>query len=301
MQLRPNAPGPLSERSSAHNPPCLYSSTATNPYTSPHGHRTAGVSAHHGTAPNVPVNKAPSHVNRELPNPAGTDSMTMVSTEREAAQEYFGSSCAGSFTRQIKAAMDARLGVPPDKPTPPTTPHRQGRKRGNLDYTLPPRRTADRLVGVYWFYVDPLYPFVDRQKWESTYESLFIGTAITSDERIFVATLNAIFALSTQLVESLDSEQRNSASDAYFRKAQELLDPNLWDPRSLDLVQFLLLMSQYLQSSSCPHQTWMVVGAAVRTAQSLGLHLPETSSEVANERERELLWKVWYGCVLMDR
>ena len=197
--------------------------------------------------------------------------------------------------------MDARLGVPPDKPTPPTTPHCQGGKRGNLDYNLPPRRTADRLVGVYWLYVDPLYPFLDRRKWESTYESLFAGTAITSDEGTFVATLNAIFALSTQLVESLDSEQRNSASDAYFRKAQELLDLNLWDSRSLDLVQFLLLMSQYLQSSSCPHQTWMVLGAAVRTAQSLGLHLPETSSEVTNERERELLWKVWYGCVLMDR
>lgn len=227
--------------------------------------------------------------------------MTMVSAESEGTQQYFGSSSAGSFTRQIKAAMDARFGVPPDKPMPPSTSHRQGRKAGCLEYTLPPRRTADRLVGVYWLYADPLYPFLDRKKWEDTYESIFTGTPITSDERIFVATLNAIFALSTQLVESLESDQRDSTSDAYFHKAQELLDLNLWDPRSLELVQCLLLMSQYLQSSSCPHQTWMVVGAAVRTAQSLGLHLPETSAEVEDGRERELWRRVWYGCVLMDR
>lgn len=43
------------------------------------------------------------------------------------------------------------------------------------------------------------------------------------------------------------------------------------------------------------------MGAAVRTAQSLGLHLPETSAEVEDERERELWRRVWYGCVLMDR
>ena len=248
-----------------------------------------------------PVEKAPSHANGELPNPAGTDSMTMVSAETEATQQYFGGSSAGSFTRQIKAAMDARLGVPPEKPAPPTTPRHQGGKKGNLDYTLPPRRTADRLVGAYWLYVDPLYPFLDRQRWESTYESIFTGTPITSDERIFVATLNAIFALSTQLMESISPDQRDSASDAYFHKAQELLDLNLWDPRSLELVQCLLLMSQYLQSSNCPHQTWMVVGAAVRTAQSLGLHLPQTSAEVTDGRERELWRRVWYGCVLMDR
>ena len=227
--------------------------------------------------------------------------MTMLSAGSESMQQYFGSSSAGSFTRQIKAAMDARLGVSPDRPTPLETSRRQGGKAGSLEYTLPPRRTADRLVRVYWLYVDPLYPFLDRKEWEDTYESIFAGTPITSNKRIFVATLNAIFALSTQLVESLESDQRDSASGAYFHKAQELLDLNLWDPRSLELVQCLLLMSQYLQSSSCPHQTWMVVGAAVRTAQSLGLHLPETSAEVEDERERELWRRVWYGCVLMDR
>lgn len=237
-----------------------------------------------------PIGKEPHRASGELPKPAGTDSMTMLPAESEITQQYFGSSCAGSFTRQIKAAMDARLGVPPEKPIPSATSPRQGGRSGSLDYTLPPRRTADKLVEVYWLYVDPLYPFLDRKKWEHTYDSIFAGTPIPSDERIFVASLNAIFALSTQLVESLESEHRDSASNGYFHKAQELRDLNLWDPRSLELEQCRLLMSQYLQSSSCPHQTWMVVGAAVRTAQSLGLHLPETSAEVVDVREREL-WR----------
>lgn len=249
-------------------------------------------------------------VKGELPALSGIDSMTTVLEDGESTQQYFGSSSAGSFTQRIKVAIDAKLGVHTPTSTggmamattttTATTSTGQAPSGGTIDYTLPPRRTADRLVGVYWFYVDPLYPFLDRAQWEQAYEGIFAGAPMAGDERLFVTTLNVIFALSTQLLESLDSEHRDDSSDAYFRKAQDLLRLNLWDPGSLELVQCLLLMSQYLQSTSFPHQMWMVVGAAVRTAQSLGLHLAETTEKVELQR-RELSRRLWYGCVLMDR
>ncbi|KAI1045989.1 hypothetical protein LB505_013872 [Fusarium chuoi] len=74
-----------------------------------------------------------------------------------------------------------------------------------------------------------------------------------------------------------------------------------WEPGSLELVQCLLVTSQYLQSTYNPHQTWMVIGSAIRMAQGLGLHLPETSANRPDPGERELLRRIWYGCVLMDR
>lgn len=232
--------------------------------------------------------------------------MTTVLEDGESTPQYFGRSSAGSFTQQIKAAIDARLGVPVAKSvgadhSTPSHPTARGLDGGGLDYTLPPRRTADRLVGTYWVYADPLYPFIDREKWEDVYEGIFAGTPISANERIFVSTLNVMFALSTQLIESLRPEQRDDSSREYFRKAQDLLRLNIWDPGSVELVQCLLLMAQYLQSTDNPHQTWMVVGSAVRTAQSLGLHLPETTADLADPRERELLRRLWHGCVLMDR
>lgn len=249
-------------------------------------------------------NSTPSRpVKGEPPSPSGIDSMTTVLEDGEHTQQYFGSSSAGSFTQRIKSAIDAKLGVSTASDTGGTLPATTLGPTpavGALEYTLPPRRTADRLIGVYWYYVDPLYPFLERRNFEQTYERLFTGTPVNVDERIFVTTLNVMFALSTQLLESLEQEYRDDSSNLYFRKAQDLLPLNLFNPGSLELVQCLLLMSQYLQCTNCPHQMWMVVGAAVRTAQSMGLHLSQTS-DVGDVQKREILRRLWYGCVLMDR
>ena len=75
---------------------------------------------------------------------------------------------------------------------------------------------------------------------------------------------------------------------------------NLRKEGSIDLVQCLLLMSQYLQCTNQPHQTWVTVGSAVRIAQSLSLHLTgvrSTPGDVSVAFKR----RVWQSCVIMDR
>jgi hypothetical protein len=276
--------------------------------------------AHAAPAPDAGFG-VPSPASGHAPSVAGEsqiDSMTTVVEEGTSTAQYFGSSSAGSFTKQIKAAIDARLGKSPQ--AAPSSSHNNNRASfaataspGSRDagtnwniaddpnYVLPGRRQADHLMDLYWHYVDTLYPFLDREKWGRYYANMFAGTPLGTDERIFVSTLNIIFALSTQLIESLRPEQRDESSRVYFQRAQALMRLSLWEPGSLELVQCLLLMSQYLQTTSNAHQTWMVVGAAVRTAQSLGLHLPETSAGIADPVERELVRRLWHGCVLMDR
>jgi hypothetical protein len=241
-------------------------------------------------------------------SPSVVDSMTTVLEDGAQNHEYFGGSSAGSFTRQIKAAIDARLGS--------SIQDIRGRRLalfgislqspGNTgitetDYVLPSRKQADHLLELYWYYVDPLYPFLIRQNFEVSYHAIFAGTSIEADERIFVSTLNVIFALSSQLQESLKPQQREEVSRSYFIRAQDLLKYSLWDTGSVELVQCLLLMGQYLQSTNNPHQTWMVVGSAVRIAQGLGLHLPETSMELQSKDERDLVQRIWHGCILLDR
>ncbi|GKT47719.1 sorbicillinoid biosynthetic cluster transcription factor sor3 [Colletotrichum spaethianum] len=233
--------------------------------------------------------------------------MTTVREDGMVTGEYFGSSSAGSFTNQIKTAIDARLGSAMENRGVrsslfrPTLPPSGGGPAGQADYVLPARKQADHLMDLYWYYVDPLYPFLDQQRFEHSYKALFAGTSIDADERIFVSILNIIFALSTQLIESMPADQRDSFSQRYFKRAQDLLQLSLWDTGSIELIQCLLIMSQYLQSTNNPHQTWMIIGSAVRIAQGLGLHLPETSSELSNESEKDLVKRIWHGCLLMDR
>jgi hypothetical protein len=237
------------------------------------------------------------------------DSMTTVLEDGACTEQYFGRSSAGSFTNMIKAAIDARLGnAPSTSPHDPALPGVPGDGNTSIhvddsdsDYALPSRKQADQYMDLYWFYVDPLYPFLDQSRWNVSYNDFFAGTTTSTDERLFVATLNIIFALSAQLMESWDSEKREKQSNIYCQRAQSLVRFDFWAPASIGLVQCLLLLSQYLQSTNNPHQTWMAVGAAIRTAQSLGLHLPETSARLSDPAERGMFRRLWYGCVLMDR
>lgn len=62
----------------------------------------------------------------------------------------------------------------------------------------------------------------------------------------------------------------------------------------------LLLVSRYLQCTNDPHRTWMVVGLAVRMAQSLGLDVEPTTTEPRTD-DSGLRQQVWRCCVFMDR
>ncbi|KAH8660148.1 fungal-specific transcription factor domain-containing protein [Xylariales sp. PMI_506] len=241
-------------------------------------------------------------------NASSIDSMTTVVEDGASTQQYFGSSSAGSFIRQINAAIDARLGVSstrslhnPAGSTPRMERATENAAESDQDYALPSRRQADQYMQVYWQYVDPLYPFLDKQRWNKQYNDFFVGGVVDMDERVFVTTLNIIFALSVQLIELWDHEKRDRFSNIYFRRAENLLRMDMWQPGSIERVQCLLLLSQHLQSMNNPHQTWMIVGSAIRTAQSLGLHLATTSANVTDPSERQLLRRLWHGCVLMDR
>ncbi|EXJ66448.1 uncharacterized protein A1O5_10600 [Cladophialophora psammophila CBS 110553] len=169
-----------------------------------------------------------------------------------------------------------------------------------FDYVLPPRRRADTLISVYWKYVHVLYPYLDKIQVQEDYEKLWKGDDGTiEDERSYMCLLNTIFALSSQLDESTPVEERERFAHTYYTRARNLLD--IVEGGSVRSVQSFLLLGQYFQSTNEPHPCWMFVGLGIRTAQSLGLHLPETSERAADIRTRELLRRVWHGCILMDR
>jgi len=221
------------------------------------------------------------------------------------------------FDGQVKAAIDARLGLPSTSTGKPAfLPMADAPLFGllyrhqppdnsvsSVDNVLPPRKHADYLMDLYWRYIQPLEPFLEQEQFTRSYQALFAGTSIDEDERIFLSCLNTVFALSTQLQEGLQLEKREEASNTYFHRAWTLLRPDaiIWELGSLELVQCLLLMSRYLQCTNNPHQTWMAVGSAVRIAQSLGLHIPDASSSGRPSHEGRRRRQLWQCCVFMDR
>lgn len=167
----------------------------------------------------------------------------------------------------------------------------------DLDYVLPPRQKADHLLDTYWKLVDVAYPFVDKADVTARYHRLWTGEDFGPDAAMFVCLLNAMFGVAS-LVDPLKAPEDRVADGKVFYQRAGPLDMELVQVRSLLTVQCFLLLSHYAHS---PQGCWMYVGLAIRAAQSLGLDLPSTSAQVKDAERRNLLRRVWHGCVLMDR
>ncbi|KAH1550364.1 hypothetical protein KXX57_009540 [Aspergillus fumigatus] len=248
--------------------------------------------------------------------PASVTSAQMPLGQSEVV-DTFGTDAPGipgEFSFEIKAAVHERLGLPSSKKRCPilladaplfgllSLSRTTDLAVSPADNVLPPRKHADRLLSLYWQCLDPLEPLLDQRSFSAAYQALFDGSEMEYDEQIFICTLNLVFALSTQLQESISSEQRNSASQIFFLRAWHLLDPEvvLWQAGSLEIVQCLLLLTKYLQCTPNLQQTWMALGSAVRIALSIGLDRSERNLS-GSDRGNQVARDVWQQCVFMDR
>ncbi|PVH83482.1 hypothetical protein DL98DRAFT_454524 [Cadophora sp. DSE1049] len=242
--------------------------------------------------------------------PTGDSINSMTGPIESASPSFFGNSCASSFMQQLKSAVNTQVQIPRSHEQPmqthsvSTSLHRpaSGAARVRLDYTLPARRLADSLMKTYWELIHPLYPFLDEKFMHKAYTTMWLGDSPDPEDPILIATLNTIFASACQLAEDIDCAERSASATTFFTRAQDLLHDNLWTVGTIQTVQCLLIMGQYLQSTSNAHQCWMVIGHAIRVAQGLGLHLPQSNAyENRSVQDSELTRRVWHGCILMDR
>jgi len=265
----------------------------------------------------------------------GADAMGTTSTgddeaEGDENESFFGSSSTVSFMKQIKRTVaNKRTSSQSPQEIPsrtssgvtgeadaawPRKPRNNDEFLEDLeDFVLPPRSIADHLVDCYWIWVHSLYPFLHRPTFMRTYQQLFEYSASNEESiqnslpegkppgRMFRCILNLVFAFGCQFSSSISSARRDSSSDVFFKRSRLLLHVDILGSGSIYLVQALLLMGQYLQSTKSPNRCWNVVGLAIRVAQGLGLHLDSTSQNRKSIVEREVWRRVWHGCILMDR
>lgn len=232
--------------------------------------------------------------------------MGLMEEESQNPLNHFGDSSAMGFMKQIKSVIDQQITPPGSHPSTipikrPAISHRPSIQARNLDYVLPSRQRADHLLETYWRLVDTLYPFLNKEEVVATYRSLWTGEPLGDEGSTFLCLLNVIFSIACILEPSIPPEERVSSADIFYQRARELLDFEVILRQSILTVQCLLLLGQYLQSTNDPQQCWIFVGLAIRIAQGLCLDLPSTSAQAQSLQLRDLLCKVWHGCVLMDR
>ncbi|OAA53254.1 Transcription factor [Cordyceps fumosorosea ARSEF 2679] len=115
---------------------------------------------------------------------------------------------------------------------------------------------------------------------------------------VFHCALNAMFALACHFSD-LPSAEREPASDMFFQKSKTFLGIALIEHNSLSVVQALLIVSLYLQSTAFPNRCWNSVGIACRLAQGVGLHIDDEDGK-GGSLEAEVRRRTWYCCVILD-
>ena len=174
----------------------------------------------------------------------------------------------------------------------------------SFPHSFPQRHVADLLFECYFSTVNLIWPFLIEDECRNLLKGIW-----KSPERsdpVWIAQLNLIFCLSCQSYKGgLDSESpfedNSKASLKFYCRARKFIVANAFDLTSTSMLQALLLMAQYEQSTLRSRQCYLTIGHAVRLAQELGLHIPLSDGSYVSPLLKELRLRLWWSCFSLDR
>ncbi|KAK5052048.1 hypothetical protein LTR84_002852 [Exophiala bonariae] len=174
--------------------------------------------------------------------------------------------------------------------------------KGIVDiYAIPPEPQVMDLLHRYFSYPGYFFPYIHEDTFIETYNQIK-NAKRPSVTRSWLGLFNIVLAMavSTKIDKNVDAVERFHESDIYYQRAYGLCGKLMLRGASLEIVQYLLLMGQYLQGTQKSIEAWVVHGLAVKAAIQLGIHSSEASKHLT-PLEREVRKRTWFGCVIHDR
>ncbi|EYE90663.1 putative C6 transcription factor [Aspergillus ruber CBS 135680] len=287
----------------------------------------SGLTSHmNRSSPSYPLKEIESQ-HRDEPSPdfVGTedtvDAMGAVAFADEKDCGFFGASSNIAFLRHLSRAVahseSTQKGI-----TSPTTDHitHDGgfasatrppspslgqisealQERPSSMFTLPSSEETLTLIHRYFGDTGLLFPYIHPPTFFDTYYQLKNNSKRV--RRTWLGLLNIILAMAKLTLASGRSPAETCISESavYYRRALDLCKGEILRGTTLEVVQYLLLMGQYLQGTQKSVQAWTIHGLAVKAALQLGLHSKD-ASKAFPPLEQETRKRTWFGCVVLDR
>ncbi|KAJ4153053.1 hypothetical protein LMH87_009561 [Akanthomyces muscarius] len=259
---------------------------------------------------------------QEQPLEDATDGMAITLTDDQESI-YFGPSSNIAFTRHIDDLLKKHHTCREDVAT--SSSHKTifgattSRRRRPFPFfsndarsandapanVLPSQIETELLLDHYFNNTGLLFPYIDKIEFLETYNQLKARGYSSQVRRSWLVLLNVVMAMArcTATAPDLDTSICVTPATVFYQRAKELSEvSDTHGPQGIHLenVQYLLLMSQYLQGAHEPLNTWMAHGLAVKSALAIGLHSRETLARLSLT-EQEIRKRTWQGCVLQDR
>ncbi|KAI1344808.1 fungal-specific transcription factor domain-containing protein [Xylariaceae sp. FL0016] len=256
-------------------------------------------------------------------SPDATDGVGSIEFTDEVDSGYYGPSSNIAFTRIIRRALGRRLAERedirgpnanavrssqailhvsrPQSPKPRTQEYLANGKSGQESLKIPPAAETEALVEHFFGDTAALFPYVHQKCFAKTYEDVK-SSNFTRFRRSWLGILNMVLAMATitKADPASNASDRAARAEVFFDRARSLCLNQLTGGASVENVQVMLLMSQYLQGTHRSVQTWNIHGLAVKAAFQLGLHSEEALMTVPS-LEREIRKRTWFACVILDR
>ncbi|XRM46491.1 hypothetical protein ABZX51_009523 [Aspergillus tubingensis] len=248
--------------------------------------------------------------------------MGAITLVEEDDSGFFGPSSNVTLIRHLRRAIGHTLtiqgsteGLPSDTLTynggfvsasrPPSPRAQSGGVRPEMTendiFALPPSAEMFRLITQYFTDTGLMFPYIHPPTFLETYDTM-LRQNFTRVRRTWLGLLNMVLAMAiiTTTPGGAPANVRMAESDVFYQRSLKLCGKEILRGTTLEVVQYLLLMGQYLQGTQKSVQAWTVHGLAVKAALQLGLHSKD-ASRAFPRLAQEMRLRTWFGCVILDR
>ncbi|KAJ9403950.1 transcriptional regulator family: Fungal Specific TF [Paecilomyces variotii] len=171
-------------------------------------------------------------------------------------------------------------------------------------FQLPQRAVADALLDSYLTTVHPFFPVINEEEFGEQYERYWsIGSPLTEDILIWIATLNVIFSLGELCAQALEMEWRGKPNDhtLYYVRSRLVMQDfvRTLDRTDLNHIRLDALTGMYFFASNQVNRAWHTTGTAILQAYTLGLHLKSVDPSVA-EVQHDMERRIWHSLASLE-
>lgn len=163
-------------------------------------------------------------------------------------------------------------------------------------FLIPPTEICLELFRVYFKYVQPHYPILDRRDFATRYANPTNPPSYLLLQAVFFM---AAGHCDVSLLHNAGFKSRYEARLTFFKRTKALYDAD-HETDKVTIVQALFLMSFWWNSPTDQKDTWHWLGNAISLALTLGMHRSTTHSDMPLKEQR--LWKkIWWSLFTEDK
>lgn len=192
----------------------------------------------------------------------------------------------------------------------------------DVDVQLPPTSVQDRLIELYFVYIHPVFPVLNKQRFLSDYRAWRQGERVFSrdspregtpkpepSQRLSALLLLSMFSITARFS---DMDQPQPAPGKMWEAGQEYQEgartllTKIFHRSRPSTVQALLLLGYREFGIGGMEQGWIYIGMAIRMAIDLGMNRNSDNwkihgAEMFDEEETQTRRQIWWVCILSDR